>query len=103
MPKDLERDQINCSDSKILLHKLKILVNDCLNTLNADKPQNDQESLSPPVFSPVVFSVTPKGVLFFSFFLLVFLGLYPQHMEVPRLGVELELYPPVYTTATWRL
>ena len=57
MSKDLERDQINCSDSKILLHKLKILVNDCLNTLNADKPQNDQESLSPLVFSPVLSSV----------------------------------------------
>ena len=32
-----------------------------------------------------------------------FLGLHPQHMEVPRLGVELELQLPVYTpgTATW--
>ena len=27
----------------------------------------------------------------FKFFFLVFLGLYPQNMEVPRLGVELEL------------
>ena len=26
-----------------------------------------------------------------NFFFLVFLGLYPQHMEVPRPGVELEL------------
>jgi len=30
-----------------------------------------------------------------SFFLL-----HPQHMEVPRLGVELELQLPAYTTAT---
>ena len=28
------------------------------------------------------------------------LGPYPRHMEVPRLGVELELLPPAYTRAT---
>ena len=33
-------------------------------------------------------------------FSLVFLGPHPQHMEVPRLGVKLELQPPAYTTAT---
>ena len=33
----------------------------------------------------------------FSF---VFLGLYLQHMEVPRLGVESELQLLAYTTAT---
>ena len=31
---------------------------------------------------------------------LVFLGLYPQHMEVPSLGVELELWLLAYTRAT---
>ena len=31
---------------------------------------------------------------------LVFLGPYPRHMEVPRLGVESELLLPAYTTAT---
>ena len=36
--------------------------------------------------------------LFFFFF--AFLGPYPQHMEVPRLGVESELLLPAYTTAT---
>ena len=30
----------------------------------------------------------------------VFLGLFPWHMEVPRLGVKLELQLPAYTTAT---
>ena len=30
----------------------------------------------------------------------VFLGLHPCHMEVPRLGVKLELQLLVYTTAT---
>ena len=32
-----------------------------------------------------------------SFFVL---GLHPGHMEVPRLGVKLELQLPAYTTAT---
>ena len=36
--------------------------------------------------------------LFFFFFVL--LGLHPWHMEVPRLGFELELQLPAYTTAT---
>ena len=37
------------------------------------------------------------GFFFLSF---VLLGPHPQHMEVPRLGVELELQLPPYTTAT---
>ena len=44
-----------------------------------------------------------SAVIIFSNYLFIylfcFLGLHPQHMEVPRLGVELELQPPVYTTA----
>ena len=36
----------------------------------------------------------------FFFFFFFFLGLYPQLMQVPRLGVKLELQPLVYTTAT---
>ena len=35
----------------------------------------------------------------FNFFF-YFLGLHPQHMEVPRLGVQLELQLLAYTTAT---
>ena len=34
------------------------------------------------------------------FFVVVVLGLYPWHMEVPRLGVESKLQLPAYTTAT---
>ena len=34
------------------------------------------------------------------FFLSLFLGQYPRHIEVPRLGVELELQLSAYTTAT---
>ena len=38
---------------------------------------------------------------FFFFFCLVwFLGPHPRHMEVPRLGVESQLQPLVYATAT---
>ena len=39
----------------------------------------------------------------FFFFFFVLLGLYLQHMEVPRLEVKLELRLPAYTTvtATW--
>ena len=37
---------------------------------------------------------------FFSFFFFGFLGPYLWHMEVPRLGVELELQVLAYTTAT---
>ena len=37
---------------------------------------------------------------FFFFFFFSFLGPYQWHMEVPRLGVKLELQPPAYTTAT---
>ena len=39
--------------------------------------------------------------LFFSFFFFFcFLGSYLRHMEVPRLGVQLELHLPAHATAT---
>ena len=37
---------------------------------------------------------------FALFYFFVFLGLNSQHMEVPRLGVQLDLQLPAYTTAT---
>ena len=37
---------------------------------------------------------------FFFFFFFCFLGLHLQHIEVPRLGAELELQLPAYATAT---
>ena len=36
----------------------------------------------------------------YLFVFLPFLGLLPWHMEIPRLGVELELQPPAYARAT---
>ena len=40
-----------------------------------------------------------KHEQFFCFLLFVFLGPHQQHMEVPILGVQLEVEPPAYTTA----
>ena len=37
---------------------------------------------------------------FFFFFFKVFLGPHLWHMEVPRLGIQLELLLPAYATAT---
>ena len=39
-------------------------------------------------------------VAFFFFFFLVFLGPYLWPLEVPKLGVKMELQLPAYTTAT---
>ena len=36
----------------------------------------------------------------YYFFIFIFLGPYPRHMEVTRLGVQLEPQLPAYTTAT---
>ena len=49
----------------------------------------------PQVLNPLCHKGT--SLEFFSFF---FLGPHPQHMEVPRLEVQLELQLPAYTTAT---
>ena len=49
-----------------------------------------------PFPSHYFFSLSSGSYAFFFFFL----GLNPRYMEVPRLGVELELQQPAYTTAT---
>ena len=41
-----------------------------------------------------------KCELSLFFFFPVFLGLHQGHMEVPRLGIELALQLPIYSTAT---
>ena len=45
-----------------------------------------------------LFKAAAVGFLFVCLF--CFLGLHPQHMDVPRLGVELQLKLPSYATAT---
>ena len=44
--------------------------------------------------------LAPNNTRTSFFFFFAILGLYPWHMEVPRLGVESELQLPAYTTAT---
>ena len=55
-----------------------------------------------PFTDALTCSLIHSVLFFFLFFfgLLSFLGPYPWHMEVPRLGVQLKLLPPAYTTAT---
>ena len=50
----------------------------------------------PPILSPNRF-ITPSCLEFFFF---CFLGPHPWHREVPRVGIESELWPLAYTTAT---
>ena len=44
----------------------------------------------------ILLSLLLSSLLLFGFF---FLGLYLQHMEIPRLGVKSELQLPAYSTA----
>ena len=55
---------------------------------------------TPVVLTPTTVQVTWTVSCFCFLHLFVFLGLHPQHMEVPRRGVKLELQLLVYTTAT---
>ena len=48
---------------------------------------------------PLLLRAFPHQSSLLLFFFFVFLGPQLQHMEVPRLGVELELKPLAYTTA----
>ena len=43
------------------------------------------------LFIPTLSTFPPSQYFFFFFFFFVFLGLHPWHMEVPGLGIELEL------------
>ena len=47
-----------------------------------------------------VLSAIKNVYTYFFFFFFCFLPLHPRHMEVPRLGVEVELQLLAYTTAT---
>ena len=44
------------------------------------------------------FILAGLGTISIYLFIFVFLGPHPQHMEIPRLGVESELQLPAYTT-----
>ena len=49
---------------------------------------------------PLTVSQSPHTLLLFCVWVSVCLGPHPWHMEVSRLGVELELQLPAYTTVT---
>ena len=55
--------------------------------------------------SSLTFNMLPYYFLYILIFFSPFLVLHLQHMEVPRLGIKLELQLPAYTkaTATWDL
>ena len=53
-----------------------------------------------PALNRWIWALVLKVGLRSLFFLSFFLGLYPQHMAVPRLGVKLELQLLAYTTGT---
>ena len=68
------------------------------NSINQQFPSKRHEDL-PKYFFPsagLAILIRNRHFIFFSLFLV----LHPQHTEVPRLGVELELQLPTYTTAT---
>ena len=52
-----------------------------------------------PAEDPSVLAPSEKNLSGYFFYLL-WGGAHPQHMEVPRLGVELGLQLPAYTTPT---
>jgi len=65
--------------------------------LRAPQPGFQQQQVSAFIF----LSLEVLKIFFFFFFVfLPYLGPIPQHMEIPRLGVESELQVPAHTTAT---
>ena len=63
-------------------------------------PVQVEKKASGPLVPCVFFLFIRTLLTFFTFIFLPFLDLLPRHMEVPRLGVELQLQPPAYATAT---
>ena len=59
-----------------------------------------QPSPHPSPTSHIFFLIMTQSKTSEIYFIFVFLGPYPWHMEVPRLGVAWELQLPAYTTAT---
>ena len=58
------------------------------------------QRLDHKMFEPVLHSFYLFYFIIYFILSFVFLETYPRHMEVPRLGDELELQLPAYTTAT---
>ena len=69
-------------------------------TLEAHHGREAAGSITPPPGELCHAAMTPWSAFFLLFFFFFFLGLHLRHMEVSRLGVESELEPLAYTTAT---
>ena len=59
-----------------------------------------EEHTDPEALAEILLKLVNQPHILSLFLSFVFLGLHPQHMEVSRLGVLLELQLPAYTTAT---
>ena len=58
------------------------------------------EAQGPPRWTSFPCLSKPSQIVFVCLFVFCFLGLHLWHMEVPRLGVKMELHLPAYATAT---
>ena len=85
-----------------------VLEQACLSTLDSRRNletiwvENMGREGRSPLFLPHHLTQHVKYYMYFLFFFFCFvsfLGPHPQHMQVPRLGVESELQLLVYTTA----
>ena len=80
---------------------LKITGGGCWGRRHKDWPGVDYDwGPGPSLHSPLHFCVFYYYYYYYYFLSLIFLGPHPRHMEVPRLGVELEHQLLTYTTAT---
>ena len=66
--------------------------------LNSNSSQSSQKDMT--VHKRGMTNTSYERHIFVFCFVFCFLGLHPQHMEIPRLGAELEQQPLAYTTAT---
>ena len=95
---------LHCGNSGCLIHCARLgpetapqVFRDSDNPIvpHQDHSHSSFDRPSPPYFHIQIF----MSMLFFCLFFF-FLGLHPQHMEVPRLEVKLELQLPASATAT---
>jgi len=75
----------------------------CLTHSHLTSLYSERSSVSYPWLVPLSFFFFCSFLFCFVFvfvFFFAFLEPHPRHVEVPRLGVQSELQPPAYTTAT---
>ena len=101
IPRDWTQLPVLCSRTSLFVHSK-------WNNAHLLTPNPQSIPLPPPsplataslLSMSVSLSLLCRWVHLCHILFLVFLGPHPRHMEVPRLGVKLELQLPAYTTAT---